>query len=65
MTEKTHKVTSTDLQRFMLAVDNYSTVSAHRQKHQAGRFSDVVRQYAKMTGTTQKEAKDILFELIP
>lgn len=54
-----------DLDDLLLAMDCYSTISAHRQKHVKGLWKDVVRLYAKATGLTQKQADEHLFPQIP
>lgn len=57
-------IEQSDLDALLIAMDNYSTMSAYRQKHMKGRFDGVCSLYAKATGLTKKQARDHLFDQI-
>jgi len=57
-------VTQEQIDSLVLVLDYYATQSAHAEKHIDSAYKPVVRQYAKMIGITQKQARSHLDTLI-
>lgn len=58
------KVNQNQIDDLVLVLDHYATKSAHAEQHIDSAYKPVVRQYAKMIGLTQKEARAHLDTLI-